>query len=753
MESSSFDVFLAHNGDDKVIVEQVARLLQDAGLRPWLDSWYIAIGDSFIKKMGDALMQSKACAFFIGPHGPGKWDQEEANLALHRAAHDEQFSLIPILLPGLADPLDPNAIPPFLRTRNRVDLRTGLVDPHIVNQLVEAVARAVRRSGPAAPDPAIPVRPDSPRPFKNGGMDVTPAISHSHRTDAASDPAPVLYLPDNVDILQGHVRDLAFTPVIGPGCSLIGRQRGPAWVAMSGQINALLRALKDEPEPSRYLRSLATLRIYDVDLRLGTDVSEPSPDDALARMQLELARVGSRLGALFASTMLASAVPVWDTLTFKLTIDRDDPGLREVQQHLVDAAIAAFRVKQKPEWKDPTSGLGSAGLYDRIVQFAAQMIGRAELPEPPRESNPIERIRQDVFEDIEKWRRASYSRHDREINAIELSIYQLEWVADALWHTLRFDKAAYPRADELAFQISLLASGVFSRRMELPTAAQLAHVMLAPSTVAAWFRKYEHVEAPPKMHEFYDSLAKILLAQYNGFKSHASSEAPSSGGALQGFQAVAFSTNFDLEMERALARAPGIEAFHVLVPVNAYFPDEPVPDLEWLFGTVERGGDVEQPFWQWFAADRMPVPSEIEGPIVVRLHGSPLQRLPKPERLGRTPQFMPSYERFEHATVMSEREYLQNIVWKDPLPKFVNMILLQKSRVLFFLGHFLDEWNTRLRLYSQVRRQNEPATTAKRVAISRSHDPYRSAVLSGIGIQRWIGDLEEVAKAVDDVLP
>ena len=75
-----------------------------------------------------------------------------------------------------------------------------------------------------------------------------------------------------------------------------------------------------------------------------------------------------------------------------------------------------------------------------------------------------------------------------------------------------------------------------------------------------------------------------------------------------------------------------------------------------------------------------------------------------PKRLSDSNDTMPEYEKFEHALVLSEVEYLRNIVWEDRLPELFHTMLLQNDRALFFLGHSIKEWNTRLRLYNQIHR-------------------------------------------------
>ena len=46
-----YDVFLSHNTTDKDAVEEIARKLKSKGIRPWLDKWDLAAGDSIRRKL------------------------------------------------------------------------------------------------------------------------------------------------------------------------------------------------------------------------------------------------------------------------------------------------------------------------------------------------------------------------------------------------------------------------------------------------------------------------------------------------------------------------------------------------------------------------------------------------------------------------------------------------------------------------------------------------------------------------------
>jgi WD40 repeat protein/energy-coupling factor transporter ATP-binding protein EcfA2 len=136
---SAFDVFLSHNGRDKPVVERIALRLRDAGLEPWLDIWHLTPGGRWQEELAEGLAASRACAVFIGSHDLGNWELQELGVALNRAAKERDFRLFPVLLPGLSEPFDPSALPPFLATRTWVDFREGWDEERRFQGLVNAV--------------------------------------------------------------------------------------------------------------------------------------------------------------------------------------------------------------------------------------------------------------------------------------------------------------------------------------------------------------------------------------------------------------------------------------------------------------------------------------------------------------------------------------------------------------------------------------------------------------------------------------
>jgi TIR domain len=111
-----FDVFLAHNSEDKDFVKSVAKQLRRIGMNPWLDVEQISPGTKFQSALQSAISNTKSAAIFIGSHGTGKWQDEEIP-AIHSRAVEEGIIVIPILLPGTIS-LPENLL--FLKERNYV---------------------------------------------------------------------------------------------------------------------------------------------------------------------------------------------------------------------------------------------------------------------------------------------------------------------------------------------------------------------------------------------------------------------------------------------------------------------------------------------------------------------------------------------------------------------------------------------------------------------------------------------------------
>ena len=120
----TFDVFLSHNSDDKVMVIELARCLKDRGLSAWLDVLELRPGLSWLEGVEKGLSSSGSCAVLIGKSGLGAWHRKEMQAAL--LSQGPEYPVIPVLLPGAPDQCE---VSTFLSLMTWVDLRDGADEP------------------------------------------------------------------------------------------------------------------------------------------------------------------------------------------------------------------------------------------------------------------------------------------------------------------------------------------------------------------------------------------------------------------------------------------------------------------------------------------------------------------------------------------------------------------------------------------------------------------------------------------------
>ena len=96
-----FDVFLAHNSQDKPQVREIAQELKRRHLKPWLDEEQIPPGRPFQDEIQQAISRVKSAAIFLGLQGLGSWQNWELR-SLISLCVKKNISVIPILLPGVS---------------------------------------------------------------------------------------------------------------------------------------------------------------------------------------------------------------------------------------------------------------------------------------------------------------------------------------------------------------------------------------------------------------------------------------------------------------------------------------------------------------------------------------------------------------------------------------------------------------------------------------------------------------------------
>src|SRR5436305_8842157 len=133
-----YDVFLSHSTADKPAVEELARKLVEAGIKPFFDEWELIPGEPSQEALERALDESRTCAVFVGSASLGPWQNEEMRSAIDEWVGDKTFRVIPVLLPGAPDPRE-RKMPRFLRRPTWVDFRAGLNDGEAFRSLLSGI--------------------------------------------------------------------------------------------------------------------------------------------------------------------------------------------------------------------------------------------------------------------------------------------------------------------------------------------------------------------------------------------------------------------------------------------------------------------------------------------------------------------------------------------------------------------------------------------------------------------------------------
>ena len=147
--SSQYDVFLSHSRVDKPRVEELARRLKQRGIEPFLDKWNLIPGDPWQEALEAALINSAACAVFVGAGGFSPWQNEELRAAIeHRVSGSRGgYRVIPVLLPGASQP-DAAGLPRFLLRGTWVLFSGSLDDEQAFHALVCGIQGKAPGPGP-----------------------------------------------------------------------------------------------------------------------------------------------------------------------------------------------------------------------------------------------------------------------------------------------------------------------------------------------------------------------------------------------------------------------------------------------------------------------------------------------------------------------------------------------------------------------------------------------------------------------------
>lgn len=116
-ESPDFDVFLCHSSEDKVVVREVAKAFEAAGIRYWLDEEQITYGQGVAEAIESGLQRSRYVVPCVSPNLKSSgWTRAEYNAILNAEFSGDSTRLV---IPLVLDESDAENVPLLLRDKRR----------------------------------------------------------------------------------------------------------------------------------------------------------------------------------------------------------------------------------------------------------------------------------------------------------------------------------------------------------------------------------------------------------------------------------------------------------------------------------------------------------------------------------------------------------------------------------------------------------------------------------------------------------
>jgi SIR2-like domain len=598
--------------------------------------------------------------------------------------------------------------------------------------------------------------------------------------------------------IESDIRKGFFTPFLGAGASsLRSGQIDPdsyPWRDVARTLTAIAARLTSAGSLD-FVRSFAAQR-----LRISEEVSKAivpaAPlldrpdlwpaidpkigDSILVMFQVEIVRAAARLTKYFGMRFADESPSIHRledcSVAFDLrSVDAVNPLVRllaatDIALEMREGAAGEVESPFLAKVPDAQRGLDRQGIHEGLL---ALIVGLMGTQRPTYEEQLAKHDVEDfgrIPDEVDGGTMDDFGR---------LRLDAIQWMSELLWYTLRYWVPWYPTTAELAFELSLAVRGAPPRRAELAQAAQAfendfkaSDLSTRVGDLVTYCEKVQERHDGPSRETaaFYYGIAAVLQHQFDMYKKELSRErralkdkyisqkpgedpvTTGGNGRAQVPVPLAFTTNFDSALEKIFDESN--LSFHIVFPVVKSSKKEEDEETAgapiWMIKTCHPRSERKKPEeeeWEFPDAGVMPLAS-LEGPIIVKLHGSPGM-----QRDGDVEQ---------HWVVLSEVGYLQALTNDSWAPKWlVNQLRWNSDakqtagsnevvqRALWFLGYSISDWNVRLRLYEHCKRPGGSRNTVDRAA-----DVYRTAILRHLEVAHCVGDLNKlpgmIFRAFDD---
>lgn len=504
-----------------------------------------------------------------------------------------------------------------------------------------------------------------------------------------------------------------------------------------GYLDWLMGQLDDASARS-YAESVVKSRLP---AALGRGAKSRRPSEkpwsrALLDFQAALARLGGKATHLFAVAMQQACPAITATESFSISIAGvEEPELDALRELFHAATRKARSLCEFKKLRDRTAGFGVRGIHEQLIALT-WIVFQPNLSDPDdgqaREWTAEMHEVQGVLKDVTRHRLIRGQTPPGQA----ISLAQLAWIGDLLWHTLRFQAPIYPTPDALAFQLSVCSRRfLLPKRRTLSMAASEMGLDELQSILRAWLEKVAgHAD-----ETCYQASARIVCHR---IPAAILEDVTSSTVARHiRLQPLVVTTNFDDRLELTLTRAR--RSYHSVFPVYVMKSHEVIaPD--WILKSEVWDDEWES---QWLLLQHSSLGELVqvfEGPLIVKLYGSPLTAI-RSKRV-RSPEGLKLFFDYRHRMVVSEHD-----VMRRSWPPGLEELFLRPDRVVCAVGYSMGDSSHSEQLWELLEDRMGEAAGQAAYLIDDKDEPRDRDVLRRLRMTPVAMSIEEFAEMTEGV--
>lgn len=138
-------IFISYSHKDKTFVDKLAMQLVRRNVNVWLDRWELAVGDSIVDRVQNAVDGASALLVILSKSSTGsEWCKKELSAGLLRELEEKRVVVMPVMLEDCD-------VPVFARGKMFADFRTNFDDG--LRSVVEGIAKVTNSAMARAKEP------------------------------------------------------------------------------------------------------------------------------------------------------------------------------------------------------------------------------------------------------------------------------------------------------------------------------------------------------------------------------------------------------------------------------------------------------------------------------------------------------------------------------------------------------------------------------------------------------------------------